>query len=173
MGFLLDWLHSPTLEWYRSAGTMSTLLDRSVSYLPFSLFFFTLESFQGYLHYRCLRLAVNRESRIVLFTTRSSLKCTSMVPRSNDKSCQFWLATMHSKSRGQSHLVWEIQKKEKEERRHILWKKLSIHHFRKEKRRGSLPLALRWRILYIRFGWGLKGPSEYAAPHTACIHIEW
>ena len=116
---------------------------RPIGFIPpfLSLSFFTLESFQGYLHCRCLRLAVNRESRIVLFTTKSSLKCTSMVPRSNDKSCQYWVATMHSKSRGQSHLVWEIQKKEKEERRHILWKKLSIHHFRKEKR-GAASLWL-------------------------------
>ena len=48
----------------------------------------------------------------------------------------------------------------KRRRRHILWKKLSIHHFRKEKREKapSLSLSLVEDTLHT-FGWCLKGPG--------------
>ena len=66
---------------------------------------------------------------------------------------------MHSKSRGQSHLVEEIQKKEEEEEEtYIMEKAFNSSLQKREKRGGSLYLSLVEDTLHT-FGWGLKGPG--------------
>ena len=67
------------------------------------------------------------------------------------------------------------RRRRRRRRRHILWRKLSIHHFKKREKKGALSLTLVEDTLHT-FGWGLKGPSsssEYASrrPPRACMHI--
>ena len=68
-----------------------------------------------------------------------------------------WLDTVHSKSRGQSHLGEEIQKKEEEEEEtYIMEKAFNSSLQKREKRGGSLSLV---EDTLHTFGWGLKGPG--------------
>ena len=154
MGFLLDWLHFPTLEWYRSAGSLCppTAVDRFQT--PF-LSLFTLESFQGYLYYTVL--GVSYDFVASYFITRMS---PLIIGGSRNKDYEItrilalfgWTPCIPNRE-GKA-ISSRRSRRKRRRRRHILWKKLSIHHFRKEKREEalslSLSLSLSWRILYIR-----------------------
>ena len=104
MGFLLDWLHFPTLEWYRSAGSLCppTAADR------FQTPFLSLHS--GKLSRVSLLqgVEVNCDSKIVQFISfvrRSWHGLLKHGPQDNEKSRILCVGTRHSKSRGQSHLL--------------------------------------------------------------------
>ena len=147
MGFLLDWLHFPTLEWYRSASRLSTLLDRSVSDL------LSLSLHSGKLSRVSLLqgVEVNCDSKIVQFISfvrRSWHGLLKHGPQDKEKSRILCVGTRHSKSRGQSHLLLgDPEEREGGDQGGDIYYGKSFQFITSEKRKEE---ALSRRILYIR-----------------------
>ena len=177
MGFLLDWLHFPTLEWYRSASRPS-VHPRPIGFRPpFSLSLSSLwKAFKGIFITGRLEVNVRLEN--------SSQLC---VPIRLLLVAKTWPSILRGIAPTLcGHPAFQIERakpsrlgdpEEREGGDIYYGKSFQFITSKKRKEDGG---SLAEDTLHT-FGWGLKGPSsaEYAAPPhrarqpCACIHIEW